>query len=137
LNPKGPFQYLPAGLNALIGLLTLIIMPTLFLLACILLLDRGFYYHVTLALNGIEIKGLLLHRLIRWDEITKIEAKPNFRLPGYYAAIYVDGSNLPIRHWSSLWFGYYDIAPFMEFGGKDLVTLLRQGKRMGQAQIFT
>jgi Bacterial PH domain len=137
LNPKGPFQYLPSGLNAVIGLLVLIIMPTLLLFTCILLLDRGFRYRVILNFDGLEVRGLIFRRMIRWDEIVSIEARPNFRLPGYYAAIYVDGSNLPKRHWSNLWFGGYDMAPYMEFGGKDLVTLLRQGKRLGQAQIFS
>jgi hypothetical protein len=137
LNPKGPFQYLPSGLNAVIGLLVLITLPTLLLFTCVLLLDSGFRYRAILNLDGVEVRGLIFRHKIRWDEIVSIEARPNFRLPGYYAAIYVDGSNLPRRHWSSLWIGYYGIAPFMEFGGKDLVTLLRQGKRLGQAHIFS
>jgi hypothetical protein len=103
------------------------------LIGSVIGLDRSFSYKVVIERDGIIIDGLLLRYAFRWQEITSFDARHNHRLPGYYASFKVDGSNHPRLHWSSLWFGFYDIPPLMQFGGKELTALLRHAKRRAEA----
>ena len=100
-----------------------------FLLAAIIGLDRSIGYCLTLDADGFTTKGLMFTRHFRWDEVNDIVARSNYRLPGYYASWAVDGSHHPRRHWSSLWFGFYEVPPLMQIGGKELTRLLRHAKR--------
>jgi hypothetical protein len=40
---------------------------------------------------------------------------------------------MPRRHWSSLWFGFYEVPPLMTYGGKELTRFLRHAKRRADA----
>jgi hypothetical protein len=131
-----PIVMLKAGIETGANPLTFLIVlacASLFLLASIIGLDRSLGYRLILDTDGFTTKGLLFSRSFRWSEITDIVARPNYRLPGYYASWSVDGSNHPRRHWSSLWFGFYEVPPLMQIGGKELTRLLRHAKRRADA----
>ena len=127
-----PFVMLTAALAAETKPVTLLIVLALsavFLLAAVIGIDRSLGYRLILDRDSFTIKGLLFTRSFRWNEVTEIRARSNYRLPGYYASWSVDGSHHPCRHWSSLWFGYYEVPPLMQIGGKELTRLLRHAKR--------
>lgn len=96
-------------------------------------LDRSFPYYLRIEIDGFTVRGLLFTRHFRWSEVTEFLPRSNYRLPGDYASWSVDGSNHPRRHWSSLWFGFYEVPPLMAFGGKELTRLLRHAKRRADA----
>lgn len=112
---------------------------TLFGMGAVIGFDRSFGFQLTLDTEGVRISGLFTQRLLTWQEITDIR----FRRGRWYGsvdvykvghiAIYVDGSNNPRRHWSSLWFGYYDIPRLMKLSAKELTALLRHAKRRADA----
>ena len=122
-------------LRSLIGATVLVLMCPLCLTAAFLGMDRSFGYCVAIEQDGLRLKGVLTNRLLFWHEIRDIRLKPRIFLPTFdiyqvaHVAIYVDGSHHPRRHWSSLWFGYYDIPPLMVYGGKELTAQLRSAKR--------
>lgn len=101
--------------------------------AAMIALDRSFRYRVVIDHDSVTIRGLIFTRRFAWGEISGFQPRHNFRLPGYFASFTVDGSNHPRRHWSSLWFGFYDIPPLMQFGGKQLTSLLRHAQRRAAA----
>lgn len=117
--------------------LSMIVIVTLlsafFLLATVIGVDRSIGYRLILDAEGFTVRGLLFTRQFRWNEVTEFSARLNYRLPGYYASWSVDGSNMPRRHWSSLWFGFYEVPPLMAYGGKELTRLLRHAKRRADA----
>ena len=114
-------------------LLFVSLLSALFLLATVIGIDRSIGYRLIVDSDGFTTKGLLFTRHFQWGEVTGFVARPNFRLPGYYASWSVDGTNHPRRHWSSLWFGFYEVPPLMEYGGKELTRLLRHAKRRASA----
>lgn len=116
-------------------LLRLFLAPAavLFLFAAMIALDRSFRYRVIIDHDSVTISGLLFVRRFTWGEITGFRPRHNFRLPGYFASWSVDGSNHPRRHWSSLWFGFYEVPPLMAYGGKELTRLLRHAQRRASA----
>lgn len=121
------------GLKLLLGRLAMATLAFIAAIGTLLGIDRSFGYRVIIERDGIITHGLLFRRRFAWSEITEFAARTNYRLPGYYASFKVDGSNHPRRHWSSLWFGWYDIPPLMQFGGKELTALLRHAKRRAEA----
>lgn len=104
-----------------------------FLLGSVIGLDRSFPFWLSIEADGFTVRGLIFTRHFRWSEVTEFIPRSNYRLPGYYASWSVDGSNHPRRHWSSLWFGFYEVPPVMEYGGKELTRLLRHAKRRADA----
>jgi hypothetical protein len=120
---------------SLIGAAAWIMMIPLCLIASFLGIDRSFEYHLAIERDGLRLKGELTDRLLVWKEISEIRLKPRVFIPALdiyqvaHIAIYVDGTIHPRRHWSSLWFGYYDIPPLMECDSKELTALLRHAKR--------
>lgn len=116
-----------------VALLFVSLLSALFLLATVIGIDRSIGYRLILDADGFTTKGLLFTRQFRWEEVTGFVARANFRLPGYYASWSVDGSNHPRHHWSSLWFGFYEVPPLMAYGGKELTRLLRHAKRRASA----
>ena len=112
-----------------IALLLILLCSAVFLLAAVIGLDRSIGYRLMIDADGFTTQGLLFTRQFRWNEVREFSARPNYRLPGYYASWTVDGSHHPRRHWSSLWFGYYEVPPLMQIGGKELTRLLRHAKR--------
>lgn len=109
------------------------LLSAIFLLATVIGIDRSIGYRLILDTEGFTARGLLFTRQFRWTEVTEISARPNYRLPGYFASWSVDGSNMPRRHWSSLWFGFYEVPPLMTYGGKELTRFLRHAKRRADA----
>jgi hypothetical protein len=102
-------------------------------------IDRSFGFRVIIDEDGIAIRGLLMQRRLTWLEIRDISFKRgrwfgsiDVYMVGHIG-IHVDGSNNPRRHWSSLWFGYYDIPRLMEVPVKELTRLLRHAKRRADA----
>jgi hypothetical protein len=136
-------EYVADGINvgatgtirSLIGTAAWVLMCPLCLIAAFLGIDRSFGYRIAIERDGLRLDGVLTDRLLLWQEIRDIRLKPRVFLPIFdtyqvaHVAIYVDGSNHPRRHWSSLWFGYYDIPPLMDYGAKELTALLRHAKR--------
>jgi hypothetical protein len=121
------------GPNELASRVGSLLFSVIFLMASFLAFDRSLGYKVVIHANGLMIQGMLFSRLILWDEIIAIKAQPNYRFPGYYASVTVDGSRNPRRHWSSLWFGFYDIASHMQLGGEELARLFRHAKRRAES----
>jgi hypothetical protein len=137
----GPISTLPAILvfagietraNPL-ALLLILLCSAVFLLAAVIGLDRSIGYRLIIDADGFTTRGLLFTRHFSWTEVLEFSARPNYRLPGYYASWSVDGSNHSRRHWSSLWFGFYEVPPLMQLGGKELTRLLRHAKRRADA----
>lgn len=122
-----------AAANSVPGILAGLLCGSVFILGSVICVDRSFPYVIVLEAEGFHVRGLLFTRHFRWDEVTKILYRPNYRLPGYYASWSVDGSNNPRRHWSSLWFGFYELPPLMAYGGKELTRFLRHAKRRADA----
>ena len=121
------------GMKLMLGRLAMLALASIATIGTLLGIDRSFGYRVIIERDGIVTNGVLFRRRFAWSEITGFDARSNYRLPGYYASFKVDGLNHPRRHWSSLWFGWYDIPPLMEFGGKELTALLRHAKRRAEA----
>lgn len=131
-----PFVMVTTTLETKAKPITLLIdlaLSSVFLLAAVIGLDRSLGYRLILDRDSFSTKGLLFTRSFHWDEVTEILARSNYRLPGYYASWTVDGSRHPRRHWSSLWFGFYEVPPLMQIGGKELTRLLRHAKRRADA----
>lgn len=120
-------------LKLMLGRLAMLALASIAAIGMLLGIDRSFGYRVIIERDGIVTHGVLFRRRFAWNEISGFDARHNYRLPGYYASFKVDGSNHPRRHWSSLWFGWYDIPPLMQFGGKELTALLRHAKRRAEA----
>jgi hypothetical protein len=120
-------------------LLFFILVVTCFGLAAVIGVDRSFGYHLAIDVEGLRIDGLLTQRLLTWQEITDIRFRRGRWLASVdvymvgHIAIHVDGSNNPRRHWSSLWFGYYDIPRLMDPRAKELTRFLRHAKRRADA----
>jgi hypothetical protein len=112
-----------------LAMLIVLLCSSVLLLGAIIALDRSIGYRLIIDADGFTTKGVLFTRHFMWGEISDIVARSNYRLPGYYASWTVDGSRHPRRHWSSLWFGFYEVPPLMQIGGKDLTRLLRHAKR--------
>ena len=121
------------GLKLILGRLAIVALALFAAIGTLLGIDRSFGYRVIIERDCIVTHGVLFRRRFAWGEMTGFQARSNYRLPGYYASFKVDGSNHPRRHWSSLWFGLYDIPPLMQFGGKELTALLRHAKRRAEA----
>ncbi|MBX9729365.1 MAG: PH domain-containing protein [Sphingopyxis sp.] len=129
---------LAAGLHWYQLLFSIVVMA-FFGMAAVIGFDRSFGFQLTLDIEGVRISGLFTQRLLTWQEITGIR----FRRGRWYGsvdvyivghiAIQVDGSNNPRRHWSSLWFGYYDIPRLMDLRAKELTALLSHAKRRADA----
>ena len=137
----GPIAAMPAAMviaaskihaNPLTFLIVLL-SSSVFLLAAVIGLDRSIGYRLIIDADGFTTTGLLFTRQFSWTELQEFSARPNHRLPGYYASWTVDGSRHPRRHWSSLWFGFYEVPPLMQIGGKELTRLLRHAKRRADA----
>ncbi len=129
-----PFALLSIkGFKLILGRLAMVVFAVIAAIGSLIGIDRSLGYRVIIDANGIIIHGVLFQRRFAWREITGFDARTNYRLPGYHASFKVDGSHHPRRHWSSLWFGYYDIPPLMQFGGKELTALLRHAKRRADA----
>lgn len=119
--------------GSVIGTLGGSLCAAIFILGSVIGFDRSFPYYLRIEADGFLVRGLLFTRRFRWDEVKQFIHRSNYRLPGYYASWSVDGSNHPRRHWSSLWFGFYEVPPLMEYGGKELTRLLRHAKRRADA----
>jgi hypothetical protein len=116
-----------------------IVVMAFFGIAAVIGIDRSFGYHLAIDVEGLCITGLLTRRLLTWQEITDIRFRRGRWLASVdvymvgHVAIHVDGSNNPRRHWSSLWFGYYDIPRLMDLRAKELTALLSHAKRRADA----
>lgn len=109
----------------------------LILLACatfmafvvVLLLNRIFAFRIEIDPHGLRLVGNFWSHTMTWEEITRIEKRHNFRAPGYHVEIAVDGSRLPRRHWSNLWWDRYQIPFGMEKDAGRLSEYLRRKRR--------
>ncbi|WP_143738117.1 hypothetical protein [Erythrobacter donghaensis] len=101
----------------------------LMLLIVVLQLNHLFAFRLEIYPHGLRLAGNFWSHRITWQEITRIEKRHNYRAPGYHVAIEVDGSRLPRRHWSNLWWARYQIPSGMEKGAGELTDYLKRKRR--------
>lgn len=99
------------------------------LFVVVLLLNRLFTFRLEIYPHGLRLVGSFWSHRMTWQEITRIEKRHNFRAPGYHVEIEVDGSRLPRRHWSNLWWARYQIPFGMEKDAGTLTDYLRRKRR--------
>jgi len=102
---------------------------SLFMLVVVIGLNALFTYRIELDARGLRIIGNLYTHDLTWQEITLIQKRHNFRVPGYHVGIQVDGSRARRRHWSNLWLTGYYVHPGMEKGGIELTAYLKRKRR--------
>jgi hypothetical protein len=93
------------------------------------LLNHLFTFRVEIYPHGLRLAGNFWSHRMTWQEITRIEKRHNYRAPGYHVEIEVDGSRLPRRHWSNLWWARYQIPFGMEKDAGRLAEYLRRKRR--------
>lgn len=99
------------------------------LFVVVLLLNRLFAFRIEIYPHGLRLVGNFWSHRMTWQEIMRIEKCQNFRAPGYHVEIEVDGSGLPRRHWSNLWWKRYQIPFGMEKDAGKLTAYLKRKRR--------
>ena len=105
------------------------ILAALMLLVVVILLNMLFTYRLVIDAPGLRLVGNFWTHQVTWQEIEHITKRSNPRGVGYHVHLEVDGSNLPRRHWSGLWFAGYQIPTAMEKGPTELTAYLKRKQR--------
>ncbi len=101
----------------------------LMLFVALILLNLLFTYRLEIDAGGLRLVGNFWTHHVTWREITNITRRPNPRGLGFHVHLEVDGSNLPRRHWSGLWFAGYQIPTPMEKAPAELTAFLKRKQR--------
>ena len=107
----------------------LLALALLMLLIAAILLNHLFTFRLEVYPHGLRLVGNFWSHRMTWQEIVRIEKRRNYRAPGYHVEIEVDGSRLPRRHWSNLWWARYQIPSGMEKGAGELAAYLKRKRR--------
>jgi hypothetical protein len=110
------------------------IFPILFVLMLLwislILANTLFRYRLEVDSHGLRICGVITSKSFNWEEIESIKAYPNYRLPGYHAAIVIDKSKRPRRDWRNFWQRTYHCMPGMMKNGRELTRYLNKRRSM-------